>query len=393
MEKDTPLRLKRRAGTALTCCAFLSAMWGLSHWPGFVEVVYARIVSYDIARALSLVTGVVPTSLAELLLAGVGLYLIAPLVMATVRVIQHERSVSNAIAAGVLRISTFAVVVVSLFYLSWGLNYARAPLATRLGWPPVERPADKADNDRQTREIAGLAADLVAATNANYRQFAGRDDLERPSDRPAGSPGLDAILDAAYARVQQRLALEPAFGVARGRAKPLVASAVMNHLQLTGFYFPWTGEANYNRLEPTPALPHTIAHEKAHQRGIAREDEANFIGYLVCIMSDDPYARYSGYLFAQRQLLSELVPHDPDRARTLIGLRARGVQRDVDFIRAFWQQYEGAASRVSETVNNTYLRSQGDRRGVAAYAASKSLIVLFARHNGGSAVVVPSPSR
>ena len=50
-------------------------------------------------------------------------------------------------------------------------------------------------------------------------------------------------------------------------------------------------------------------------------------------------------------------------------------------------QYEGAPSRLSATVNDAYLRSQGEKRGIAAYAASRSLIVLFARRNGGSAVL------
>jgi hypothetical protein len=163
----------------------------------------------------------------------------------------------------------------------------------------------------------------------------------------------------------------------------------MNHLRLTGYYFPFTGEANFNRLQPASSLPHTVAHEHAHQRGIALEDEANFIGYLACAMSDDPYARYSGYLFAQRQLLSELAARDMARAQALVARRLPGVQRDVDFVRTFWQQYEGRAARLNEAVNDRYLRAQGERRGVASYAASRSLIVLFARHNGGTAIVPP----
>jgi hypothetical protein len=387
MERDTPLRLERRVVTIVACGALLAALWGLAHSSVFVEDVYARVVGFQIARALSIVTGVLPVSLAEMLLAGVVVYLIVSLTISIAQVVRRRRGASNALAAGSLRVATFGAVVLAIFYLGWGLNYARAPLSSRLGWPPVDRPVDRVESDRQTEELAGLARELVEATNQSYREFAGRDDLGRPSGRLDASRTLDAILDAAYVRVQQRLGLEPAFAVVRGRAKPLFVSPLLNQFRLGGFYFPWTGEANYNRLEPASTQPHTVAHEKAHQRGIAREDEANFLGYLACAMSDDAYARYSGYLFAQGQLVRELIPHDVARARALIGLRAPGVQRDVEFIRAFWQQYEGAASRVSESVNNTYLRAQGDRRGIAAYAASRSLIVLFARHNGGRAVV------
>jgi hypothetical protein len=69
----------------------------------------------------------------------------------------------------------------------------------------------------------------------------------------------------------------------------------------------------------------------------------------------------------------------------LLARRLPGVQRDVDFIRAFWTKYEGTATRVSQTVNDRYLKSQGVKAGIGAYAASRNLIVLYARQNGGKA--------
>ena len=200
---------------------------------------------------------------------------------------------------------------------------------------------------------------------------------------PEPLSALDAALDESFARVQRELGLEPQFAASRGPAKPFLGSRLLSHFQLTGFYFPWTGEANYNRHTPGPTLPHTMAHEKAHQRGIAREDEANFIAYLVCIMSADPYAQYAGYFFAQRHLLAELVGRNPARAKELVKLGSAGVWRDVTFIRDYWAQFEGVAARVSYTVNDRYLKSQGIRAGVASYAASRSLILLYARQRGG----------
>ena len=383
---DAPLRLKSRGRTILGCLILLAALVGLSHAPRLLEDTYARGVQFQIARALSVMTGGVPASLAEIALAAVGLYLLVPFFIAASQVLRRRRSARNATASGALRVSTAAMVVVSVFYLSWGLDYARAPLAARVGWPPIDRRIDAIEYERQTGEIAALAEQLVLATNDSYREFAKSDDLGRPSGRADVSRALDVELDAAYPLIQTQLGLEPEFAVARGPAKPLYASLLLNHLQLSGFYFPWTGEANYNRLMPAPSLPHSVAHEKAHQRGIAREDEANFIGYLVCAVSDDAYVRYSGELFAQNQMLRELAGRDAARTRELIRLRTRGVARDVEYIRAFWRQYDGPAARVSESVNDRYLKSQGVRSGIASYAASQSLIVLFARHNGGSAI-------
>jgi len=383
MGRDRPLHLIRRAILIGASLFVILALWAASHSSTFVESIYARHIGAWITEISSRVSGLIPISLAEFALAGVVLYVIVPLVLAIANVARRRRRVSNALAGETLRLITFGMLVLAVAYAAWGLNYARVPLASRLGWAPIPKPTNAAESDGQTQEIMALASDLVMAGNASYHEFAGSDDLGRPSSMPGNIGNLDATLEAAYARVQERLSLEPALASRRGPVKSLIASVAMSHLQLTGFYFPWTGEANVNRLAPAATLPHTIAHEKAHQRGVAREDEANFIGFVACIMSDEPYVRYSGYLFASRQILGELYLRAPDVASQLATRRSGGIRRDLEFIRTYWQQYEGTAAVISERVNNRFIRTAGDQRGTAAYAASRNLIVLYARNNGG----------
>ena len=55
-------------------------------------------------------------------------------------------------------------------------------------------------------------------------------------------------------------------------------------------------EANYNKVAYVTNLPVTMCHELAHLKGYIQEDEANFIGFLACISSDDLLFQYSGYL-------------------------------------------------------------------------------------------------
>lgn len=387
MEKDRPPRLKRRGLVILVCLALMGASWAAAQSAEFVENVYAQGLGQSMARGLAFVSGFVPTSLAEVVLLAACAYLFLPGFVAALHVFQRKRRILNAIAGGFFRFWAFAAVVALTFYLAWGLNYARSPLPQRLGWKAVETPSGDAEYARQTDELARLCAQLVQAANDNYMQAMGSEDFGRPSFPPADSLAFEDALDRGFERVQRRLALEESFAVSRGRAKPVAASILMCYLGIGGFYFPWTGEANYNRLLPAFTQPQIIAHEKAHQRGITSEDEANFLGYLACISSDDAYSRYSGYLFGQRQLLAELYRRDAPRAQALLKQRLPGVQRDVDYLRAWWQQYEGAAQEVSASVNDAYLKSQGVKGGVASYAASQSLIILFARNNGDSAVV------
>ena len=80
------------------------------------------------------------------------------------------------------------------------------------------------------------------------------------------------------------------------RVKTVMLSEPWTYTHITGVYTFFTGESNLNVNMPDYTLPFTAAHEFAHQRGVAREDEANFIAYIACINSDDPYIKYSGAL-------------------------------------------------------------------------------------------------
>src|SRR5207248_11260701 len=108
-----------------------------------------------------------------------------------------------------------------------------------------------------------------------------------------------------YAALDEAYRAEPLLEGAAAPAvppKPVYFSGLMSRLGISGVYSPFTGEPNYNALQPDFDLPFAVAHEMAHQRGFAREDEANFIAFLVCTKASNAYVRYSGYLGALRVL-------------------------------------------------------------------------------------------
>jgi hypothetical protein len=128
----------------------------------------------------------------------------------------------------------------------------------------------------------------------------------------------------------------------------------------------------------------TAAHEKAHQRGLNPENEANFFGFLAAAHTPHPAARYSAFLFAQRQLLTALAAYDETRARALVARRLPGVQRDVDHIRDYWARFEGPAREASRRTNDAFLRTNRVEGGVASYGRSVELLVAWARERNGT---------
>ncbi|MCC6466421.1 MAG: DUF3810 domain-containing protein [Planctomycetes bacterium] len=385
MPKDRGLYVKRRGIVILAGLLVVVGAWGVAQSPQFVENVYAQGVSPLLTRGLSAATGFLATSVAELLMLLAGLWVLLPALYAFYNIARRRRRMLNALACGTLRGLMLASVTVALFYLFWGVNYARAPLVQRLDW--TEHSAQPKDAEAQREELQALCEALVQAANDSYLAAFSSKDIGRPSAPLTDDASLDAGIDEGLDRAAEDLKLDEAFRHSHGRAKPVALSSLMSRFQIAGFYSPWTGEANFNMEQPGHQLPLSIAHEKCHQRGVTSEDEANFLGFAACVRADDPYVRYAGYLFAQRQLLGELLALDGEAAGELVAQRLPGVQRDVDTAREFWLRHEGALAEASHAVNDAYLKTNGVQAGVRSYGASAQLLVVYARKQGG---IVPS---
>jgi hypothetical protein len=161
------------------------------------------------------------------------------------------------------------------------------------------------------------------------------------------------------------------------RLKPVMLSELMSYTHITGVYSFFTGEANINVAFPDYTIPFTAAHELSHQRGIAREDEANFMAFLVCIDSEDPYIRYSGYLNLFEYVISALYSASPDLYASAIARIDPKVRIEMRAYSAFFDKYrDSTASKVSETVNNTSLILQGTE-GTKSYGMVVDLAVAY----------------
>ena len=269
-----------------------------------------------------------------------------------------------------------ALLLVGLwFYTIWGLSYARPVVEQRQGWLEVDETLYV-----PPWELAELAEPLIHQVNALYLELHGVPDAFVPTSAPNGLTHADAAVDVGFERAAQQLGLHPHAATPRGPTKPLISSELFSWLRIGGMYFPFTAEANVNTQPPQWGRPFTMAHEKAHQRFIASENEANFHGMLACMHSDDPYVRYSGWLFAQRQVLRALQSADVYASVELIQLRLPGVQRDVNASYAFWTGRDGPLGDLSHAVNDAYLRANRVRGGTRSYGRSLQLIVLYSRH-------------
>lgn len=370
----TDLHVRRRGAAMLAGILVVALFWVAGRFPGLTDSVYGHGLGPAVASGLSRLTGIVPLPLAELV---VVLFVGRQLVgfgRGLRDFHQGSRHATNAVAAGLLRLGSDLGIVVTLFYLMWGFHYARPPLEERHGWRGA---------GADIPELARLADEMVEAANFAYSEMHFSDDAGEPTGRERATDELITDLEVGWQQAETTLGAPGPFTVGFGRPKAALAAPLLNRLGISGFFFPWTAEACFNGDLPAVSLPHSVAHEMAHQRGFAREDEAGFAGWLAAAGAPEPWERYSAYVFAQRQLLGALARHDPARAEELVGERFPGVQRDVDDLRAFWNRHEGASSRASRSMNDAFLRSQGVDDGIHSYSRAAELLVAHARSRGG----------
>ena len=118
-----------------------------------------------------------------------------------------------------------------------------------------------------------------------------------------------------------------------------------------------------------------MGHELAHRAGFMREDEANYIGYLACVESDDPLARYSGYTMAYDQAMAALRRADPEAWEQIRSQQSLAAAGDRAATSAMAAEYRGALQDLGNAVNDSYLKANGQSSGTASYGLMVDLLL------------------
>lgn len=249
------------------------------------------------------------------------------------------------------------LAIISLVFTSYlytlAVGYHTTPIAEKIG---VED-----SSDISTDQLYITVNTVVDEINALAENIALTDGETR---MPYLVDELSEKLVTAY---DSFLSEYPIFNNYSSRVKPIYFSTVMSDFRISGIYTFFTGEANVNVEYPDYCLPFVSAHEMAHQRGISRENEANFVAFLVAIGSDDEYIRYSGYLNIYEYLASALYRADSE---LYYAARDRLSETAIADMRASNEVYkrhkDSILGKINERLNDAYLKANGTD-GVVSY--------------------------
>jgi len=274
-------------------------------------------------------------------------------------------SPDKAVIAGLyLKIVVFIVsIIFFLFSVLCMPNYYRLTFAQNAG---IEL------NDYTVDDLESMCVHLIEQTN-----------LERNNiSEPKGHSFYDTS-EKAKAAFDALSSDYPFLGKAEAAAKPFLFSKLLTVLNLTGFYFPYTAEANVNTHMPETELPFTICHELSHTRGFMRENEANYIGFIACMRSDDSFIRYSGLYCALMHSMNSLYDEDSERYFKLRELYSEPLSYDCAVLSDFWQPYfDTPAAELSNSVNDVYLKANDLSDGIKSYGRMVDLLMAQYLKNG-----------
>ena len=353
---------RHRAFTALCVLAAVAVLvYIISRFSQPFAEFCARYPGQAVRWLLAKITSVLPFSAAETLIVAIPV-IFAAVIYFSVRLSKTHK---DWFARMMRAVVSAALVIVITFGVGFGPCYFRNPLARNIGLvdSPVSAQALYDTGAWLSAKIEELLPQIVFGEGGESHMTVSFYTLADQVNEAFGKYAKDKdFISHFYSKV-----------------KPVSLSRYMTYTHISGVYSFFTGEANVNFNYPDFVIPYTIAHEMAHQRGVAREDEANFTAFLVCTASDDPYIRYSGYVEVLREILSALYKADKEKYSDLIKTRYPSrVASEMSAYSRFFEPYrESTASKVVSATNDTYLRSQAVQAGERSYGLVTDLAVAY----------------
>ena len=362
MRRDSLIKQILRLPQLLILLLTFIIVKAASNSPKLTESVYSEGIYPVIRNAVSAVTRLVPISVAEAILMILLTVFVLLLIIRVLRLIFLRKKALVRLVSLIITAVLTAAYLVFLFYAMWGLNYFRPSVGTKLDLP---------EREYTSQELEAVCWDLLEKAKA-ARTAAGFEDSE------VFDLSVEEIQSGVTEAYAEFGASRPSFKADVPQVKPVILSEQLSKLGISGIYVFLTEEPNINVNDPSLYLPVNAAHETAHYLGFAREEDANFIAFLVCTEAEDPALAYSGYMHALLHCGNNLAGKDRAAYDKLISAYSEGMQRDLKIYKENYDQYaDTPVWNASEKANDTYLKANKQEKGVESYTEDTALILRY----------------
>jgi hypothetical protein len=257
----------------------------------------------------------------------------------------------------------FAYIVFNIF---WGLNYNRSGLVHQL---------ELADVPYDTSDLFAINSILLEKVNSSKRAL-------NADAKPY--PDTKTLFERSRATFEKAEKKYPFLGYNK-RTESVKSSMygwLGNYLGFTGYYNPFTGEAQVNTTVPQFLRPYIVNHEIAHQLGYAKEDAASFAGYLSILYSDDSLFKYSAYLDLFTYSNREVYYIDSAKAENAFKLLDPSVIKDLEEWQAFTRSHKSFLAPVITWMYGKFLKLNEQPQGMRSYNRVIVMLAAYYKKNG-----------
>jgi len=345
----------------LASLGLIVAWWFGRHCRPIMNVLADR-VTLPLRAAIGRVCFLVDFSVMEALLVLLILWAVSYLVWSVRAVVRDRGQRRSRVYRSILFTLCVSLTICDGFCLLWGINYWTDSFQDKSGI--YAQPVAREDLLNVTIYVA---RNLLATA----------DEVERDENGVFAVPREEilAYSPSAYDNLEAEM---PFLAFEDTGVKPMWFSRIMSAMDFTGFYCPYTGEPNVNVDSPACMLASTAVHEMAHQRGIASEQECNFLAVLASTTSDHPAYRYSGWLKAYIHVGNALYAVEPELYWAIREQLSEGIKADLAYQNAYWEQFEDTVTQKASTkVYDQMLKAYGDERGIQSYGTVVDMLVAY----------------
>ena len=295
-----------------------------------------------------------PFSLFELFVIGTIIYVIAWIVFFAINT--KKRGIKNSYHM-ILRLFVIITSIITVYQATAGMEYGRKDVDIPLHAQLIENPKDYKE----------ICYHFLDDFNKCAEQLKFNEEGSVVS--PYSNDELTYKIIDEYSKLDSDY-----FNKYTPFAKPMYFTGWFYRMaSITGVSFAPTGEANYNVLCPDGYKPFTIAHELAHSKGAMPEENANLTAAYICLNSDDPYIRYSGYnvTFWSFATLILATNYDQDFTDLYANVDPK-IYKNNSYENKYWADH-ATFEKIGDWFNDLYLKINNDN-GTISYSDNVDII-------------------
>jgi hypothetical protein len=338
----------------------------LSFYPDWVEKNYTYGIYPVIAKLQRQLFGWIPFSIGDIFY----LFLVMVILVKTsqfFRLLFKKQITRKYFITGLQQFIFFFLFLYIVFNLLWGLNYNRKGIAAQLKLDVREFSVTDLDTLAtvlyQRLNYYAAQVDTLKRDSIKYKKY-----LFQKGNKAYRSIGAEySFLNYSFTSI-----------------KPSLYSSVGHLIGFTGYYNPFSGEAQVKTTFPLFLQPYITAHEIAHQLGYGKENEANFVAFLACRSFDDNDFRYSCYFDLCHYAFTEILASgDTNLLRKFIILeRHPQVKKDNRELWSYYRRTRNFIEPLMSKLYSEYLRFNNQPEGKKTYDKVITWLIAYYKKYG-----------